>query len=82
MTNDQARRQFRAKLANKACQGSAFAVGVALVEVLGAVAAPAATATVAAVEAAVVVPTVLTVAAVGGAAYGTYRIAKHVAESK
>ena len=82
MTNNQARRQFRAKLANKACQGSAFAMGVALVEVLGAVAAPAATATTAALEAAIVLPTVVTVAAVGGAAYGTYRIVKHVADSK
>ena len=82
MTNDQARRQFRAKLANKACQGGAFAIGVAAIEFIGAVAAPAATAAVAVVETAVVVPTVLTVAAVGGCAVGTYAIVKHVADSK
>ena len=82
MTNAQAQRQSRAKLTNKACQGGAFAIGVALIEGLGAIAAPAATAAVTVVEASVVVPTVLTAAAVGGAAYGAYRIGKHVAESK
>lgn len=82
MTNDQARRQFNAKLTNKACQGGAFAIGVAAVEILGAIAAPAASAAVAAVETAVVVPTVLTVAAVGGCAYGTYAIIKHVSDSQ
>lgn len=82
MTNNQAQRQFRAKLVNKASQGGAFAVGVAIIEGVAAIAAPAASAAVTVVETVAVVPTVLTVAAIGGAAYGTYRIAKHVADSK
>ncbi len=80
MTTNQATRQFRAKLANKACQGGAFALGVAAIELLGAVAAPAATATVAVIEASVIVPAVLTTAAVGGGIYGAYKVYEHVSK--
>jgi len=81
MTNNQAQRQFRAKLTNKACQGGAFALGVAIIEGLGAIAAPAATATITAIEASVVIPTVLTVAAVGGTVVGTVALTKHIVDS-
>ena len=80
MTTNQAARQFRAKLINKGCQGGAFALGVAAIELLGAVAAPAATATVAVVEASIIVPAVLTTAAVGGTIYGAYKVYEHVSK--